>query len=108
MATETVLDSPFAEVQLTLQTPFPGTALYDRLHREGRLLPGRGWSHYTLFDVTYQPDCMSVRELENAFREVLGAVFSSEASHRRTAIRREIWRRNISRRRSATEAPAQP
>ena len=45
---EFILDSPLAEVQFTLQTPFPGTALYHRLRRTGRLLPDRDWSHYTL------------------------------------------------------------
>ena len=92
--TEFILDSPLAEVQVTLQTPFPGTGLYERLRHEGRLVPGRGWPHYTLFDVTYQPDAMSVAELEEGFRDVLRAVFSKEAARRRGAIRREVWRRN--------------
>lgn len=37
-----VLDSPLAEVQITVQTPFPGTGLYRRLERQGRLLGDRG------------------------------------------------------------------
>ncbi len=45
--------APLADIQLTLQTPFPGTALHRRLRDEGRLIEDRGWSHYTLFDVTY-------------------------------------------------------
>src|SRR5438067_10614055 len=60
--------SALADVQLTLQTPFPGTALRRRLEREGRLLPDRGWSHCTLFDLTYRPDAMRVAELESSFR----------------------------------------
>jgi len=91
-----LVESPFAEVQVTLQTPFPGTGLYDRLRREGRLLPERGWSYYTLFDVTYQPDRMSVAELESGFRDVLRRVYSAEASRRRDAIRHGIWRRRRS------------
>jgi radical SAM superfamily enzyme YgiQ (UPF0313 family) len=83
-----------ADVQLTLQTPFPGTALRRRLEREGRLLPGRGWSHCTLFDVTYQPDRMSVGELEAGFRNLVRRVFSPAESARRQAIRREVWRKN--------------
>ncbi len=51
--------APMADVQLTLQTPFPGTAMHRRLRSQGRLLADRGWSHYTLFDVTYRPDAMS-------------------------------------------------
>ncbi|OYV90168.1 MAG: hypothetical protein B7Z73_06345 [Planctomycetia bacterium 21-64-5] len=90
---EFVLDSPLADVQLTLQTPFPGTPLRQRLHKEGRLLPDRGWSHCTLFDVTYQPDRMSVEELEAAFREAVQTVFSVEATSRRRALRQRLWRR---------------
>lgn len=89
---EFILDSQLAEVQLTLQTPFPGTPLWRRLCNEGRLLADRGWPHYTLFDVTYQPDQMSAAELESAFRGALGAVYSSAATARRQARRRLIWR----------------
>lgn len=89
---EFLLSSPLAEVQLTVQTPFPGTALRRRLEREGRLLPDRDWSHYTLFDVTYQPDAMSVAELEAGFCDLVRAVFSATPAARRQAIRRRIWR----------------
>jgi radical SAM superfamily enzyme YgiQ (UPF0313 family) len=88
-----ILASPLAEVQLTLQTPFPGTALRRRLARAGRLLADRGWSHYTLFDVTYQPDCLTPQELEIGFREAVAAVFSREATERRSALRRRILSR---------------
>ena len=89
-----ILESPLAEVQLTLQTPFPGTGLYQRLGEQRRLLPDRGWPYYTLFDATYQPDKMSVSELEAGFREVLRDVFSCEATRRRQQIRHDIWHRN--------------
>jgi radical SAM superfamily enzyme YgiQ (UPF0313 family) len=91
---EFLLACPLADVQITLQTPFPGTALHRRLERQGRLLPERGWSYHTLFDVTYQPDAMTVDELEIAFRELLRRVYSMEASARRATIRKNIWRQN--------------
>jgi radical SAM superfamily enzyme YgiQ (UPF0313 family) len=94
--TEFLLNCSLAEIQVTLQTPFPGTSLYRQLQTEGRLLPERGWSAYSLFDVTYQPDCMTVENLEAGFRNVLGRVFSISASQRRSQIRREI-RRNARR-----------
>ena len=57
------------DVQITVQTPFPGTPLYSRLERAGRLThPGR-WERCTLFDVNYEPEGMSIDELE---RGVLG------------------------------------
>lgn len=87
-----LLGCPLADVQVTLQTPFPGTGLYRRLAKAGRLLPERGWSHYTLFDVTHQPDEMAVPELERGFREVLSQVFAKEPSERRGRIRRATWK----------------
>jgi radical SAM superfamily enzyme YgiQ (UPF0313 family) len=92
---EFVLASPLAEVQLTLETPFPGTRLYERLSRAGRLLPDRGWEAYTLFDATFQPDLLTVAELEAGFRRAVCAMFSPEASARRAELRRRIWRGNL-------------
>ncbi len=86
-------DGPFAEIQLTLQTPFPGTGLRRRLDREGRLIPDRGWSYCTLFDVTYHPDRMSVAALETGFRRLARQVYGAAPNHRRQKLRREILRR---------------
>lgn len=91
---EFVLASPLAEVQLTLETPFPGTQLYQRLSRAGRLLPDRGWESYTLFDATFRPDRLTVAELEAGFRRAVTAIFSPAASARRAELRRKIWRGN--------------
>jgi len=89
---EFLLECPLAEIQLTLQTPFPGTALRRRLAGAGRLLADRDWSHYTLFDVTYEPDRMSVEQLESGFRQLVTKVFASAPGNRRARIRREILR----------------
>jgi radical SAM superfamily enzyme YgiQ (UPF0313 family) len=93
---EFLLNSPLAEVQLTLQTPFPGTELYSRLKREGRLLVEQGWSHYTLLDVCFRPDKLEVGALEYAFEEAVGAVYGRVATARREQIRRRVWQRNPS------------
>lgn len=92
--TQFLLESTFAELQVTLQTPFPGTALYRRLQQSGRLLPERDWSFYTLFDVTYQPDLLSVEQLENGFQEMIQNVYGPSATLRRKKIRKYIWRGN--------------
>jgi len=87
-------EAPCADLQLTLQTPFPGTALHRRLARAGRLLPDRGWSHHTLFDLVYRPDRLSVEELETHFRDLVQRGFSADALRRRNAIRRAVWARH--------------
>lgn len=94
---EFVLQSRLAEVQITLQTPFPGSALHDKLRRAGRLLPERGWNRYTLFDVCHRPDPLPVTALEQLFEETLRLVFSTEHAGRRDDLRRRIWRRGARR-----------
>lgn len=85
---------PCADAQLTLLTPFPGTALRRRLEAEGRLLPGRDWSHHTLFDVTYRPDRMSADALSESFRGLIVDAFGPGPTTRRRAIRRTTWARH--------------
>ena len=64
-------------------TPFPGTPLYHRLHREGRLLQDRYWDACTLFDVTYRPQRMSVEELESGLRWLFTEAYSPKETGRR-------------------------
>ncbi len=88
---EYLIDAPFADVQLTLQTPFPGTGLHEKLKREGRLLPDRGWESYTLFDVTYTPDRMTAAELQSGFHSLVKYVFAAEPSRKRMETRQRVW-----------------
>ncbi len=78
-----VEQSGLHEVQVTVQTPFPGTPLYDRLQREGRLLDEQGWERCTLFDINFVPDSMGVEELERGFRRLVGELYSEEATRAR-------------------------
>lgn len=70
--------SGLAEVQITIQTPFPGTELYQRLACEQRLLRREFWEQCTLFDVSYVPDKMSVTELEAGFRRLMSALYDDD------------------------------
>ena len=56
-------DSGLHDVQITVMTAFPGTPLYERLRREGRLLDEQAWEKCTLFDVNFQPEGMTADEL---------------------------------------------
>lgn len=88
------LDSAnFSDIQLTIATPFPGSPLRARLERQGRLLKGRSYESCTLFDVAFQPDRLSVEQLERAFVNLCRHAFSAEPTSRRAAIRQSIWSR---------------
>jgi radical SAM superfamily enzyme YgiQ (UPF0313 family) len=71
------------EVQITIQTAFPGTPLYLRLQREGRLLDETAWDLCTLFDVNFRPDRMSVLELERNFVSLARDLYSDAATKAR-------------------------
>lgn len=84
-----VLASLPYDVQITVQTAFPGTPLYDRLKREGRILRDHAWELCTLFDVNFQPAHMSVAELETGLRSLGARIYSEQfTQERRSAFRR--------------------
>lgn len=90
---EFVRRSTLFEVQVTIQTPFPGTPLYGRLKQAGRLLRDDWWERCTLFDVTFEPSGMSVPELEGRFRWLVSELYDPEfVSWRRS----EFFRRKHS------------
>ncbi len=78
-------DCELFDVQITIQTPFPGTPLRERLNREGRLLDTDGWKKCTLFDITYQPKQFTVDELARGFRELGVRLYSEEMTRWRRA-----------------------
>lgn len=81
------------DVQITLQTPFPGTPLYKQLKAQGRLLPDFNWSKCTLFDVCYQPQLISADELRQGFRDLVVRMYDDAS----TAWRRETFKRKYRR-----------
>jgi radical SAM superfamily enzyme YgiQ (UPF0313 family) len=74
--------SPY-DVQITLLTPFPGTPLYERLLREGRVLQPGAWHLSTLFDVNYRPTGMTPQELREGIYRLGEQLYSEEATRRR-------------------------
>jgi radical SAM superfamily enzyme YgiQ (UPF0313 family) len=78
-----VARSGLMEVQATVQTPFPGTPLYARLKRDGRLLQDRYWDRCTLFDVNFRPKRMSVEELEGGLRWLFAEIYNEREFVRR-------------------------
>ena len=86
-----VRQSALYEVQVTLQTPFPGTPLYERLRREGRLLADDDWDRCTLFDLMFEPAGMTAQELETGFKGLVEDLYSEDFTKwRRGRFRRPV------------------
>lgn len=84
------------DVQITILTPFPGTPLYDRLLREGRILESNRWDLCTLFDVNYQPKRMTPEELRQGMRWLTQRLYSAECTQqRRGGFFNRIRRRSL-------------
>lgn len=86
-----VQESGLYEVQITVMTAFPGTPLHERLANGGRILKDKDWARCTLFDVNFQPEHMSVKELEKGFRDLAEKVYSAEF----TSFRRSRYKKML-------------
>ncbi len=87
------IDTELFDVQITYLTPFPGTPLYERLRREGRLLFEDAWDRCTLFDINYRPKGMSVEELRQGFYHLAERLYSDELTQwRRDTFNRKYLR----------------
>ncbi len=89
---EFAMETGLFDVQITVQTPFPGTPLYSRLKKEGRLLQDDAWQMCTLFDVNFRPQQMSVDDLRRGFRNLGERLYSSELTEKRRAGFDELYR----------------
>lgn len=82
-----VAESGLCDVQITLLTPFPGTALHRKLKTEGRLFREVYWDQCTLFDLTFHPVRMSADTLRQGFMDLMADLYGEPArAHRRSAF----------------------
>jgi len=89
-----VRESGLYEVQITVLTAFPGTPLYTRLQREGRLVRERAWELCTLFDINFVPNGMTVEELQAGFLWLGKNLYSEEVTADRRHRFREMLRQS--------------
>lgn len=73
---ETISDWDLDVLEVNILTPYPGTPLFDRLDKEGRILT-RDWSRYNQVDVVFQPKNMTVEELYEGSRKVAKEFYST-------------------------------
>jgi len=68
-ATQTINNLDIDSPSVNILVPYPGTALYYRLDREGRILT-KEWDQYTLDKVVFQPKKMSPDDLLDGAHQV--------------------------------------
>lgn len=86
-----VKDAELYEVQITILTPFPGTALYERLKKSNRLIEPTNWKKCTLFDLNFRPLEMTTEELQQGFRRLAANLYSDEFTQwRRTTFKQNL------------------
>jgi radical SAM superfamily enzyme YgiQ (UPF0313 family) len=68
----------------SLYTPYPGTALFTRLHAEGRIL-SFNWEDYDTMHVVIQPAQMSPEALYDGFKWAYRETFKAGSALRRVA-----------------------
>jgi len=77
----------FAPV-INILTPFPGTKLFERLEKQGRILH-RDWGRYDTKHVVFSPAQMSPDELLDGYRQVIKEIYSFDSILERL---RHYWR----------------
>jgi len=73
---ETIYDWDLDVLEINILTPYPGTPLFERLNKEGRILT-RDWSRYNQVDVVFKPKNMTEEELYEGTRKVAKDFYST-------------------------------
>ncbi len=73
---EQINDMDMDVLEVNILTPFPGTPLYARLEKEGRIIC-RDWSKYNQVDVVFQPKNLTPEELKNGAAYVAKEFYST-------------------------------
>lgn len=76
------VDAQIELPRFAITTPFPGTALYQRLEREGRILT-RNWELYDGQHVVFEPAGMSVQQLQEGTEQAWKDVYSMSSIAKR-------------------------
>lgn len=76
------LDHNVDAAQFSILTPWPGTLLYERMEREGRLID-TDWANYDGTQVVFRPRGMTPDELQSGFYYVYNRFYSLRAIARR-------------------------
>ena len=67
-----------AAAQFHILTPFPGTRLYGRMEKDGRIID-RDWSKYHTSEVVFQPAKMTIKELQDGYNWIFRETYSARS-----------------------------
>jgi len=84
-------DTNIAFALFSVLTPFPGTRLFAKFEKEGRLLHKR-WEKYDSATVCFKPKLMSAQTLQDGFNWALRNLYSYEASFKRL---QNLWSQGV-------------
>jgi radical SAM superfamily enzyme YgiQ (UPF0313 family) len=76
---ETIRKMELERPVFSILTPFPGTALFDEMERQGRILT-RDWSKYNLRNIVFQPKNFTVEELRSGLKYTIKEAYSFDKS----------------------------
>ncbi|MBI3399573.1 MAG: B12-binding domain-containing radical SAM protein [Deltaproteobacteria bacterium] len=78
---------------ISILTPFPGTGLFKRLEKEGRIL-NRDWERYDSKTVVFKPQNMTPLELKKGFMHVYREVYSFKSIYKKLKYfwERDFWK----------------
>jgi radical SAM superfamily enzyme YgiQ (UPF0313 family) len=79
---------------INILTPYPGTKLFNRLEKEGRII-NKDWRRYDSKNVVFSPALMTPVELLEGHRKVIRHIYSFDSIYRRLKYYWDIdfWKR---------------
>ena len=84
-----IVGAKFDLPQISIYTPFPGTPVFEKMEKEGRILT-RDWSLYNGQNVVFQPRLMTADELAQGTDLVRKRAYSWRALSKRMLVK-PVW-----------------
>ncbi len=75
MTLEKMYELEIDVVEINILTPYPGTPLFDRMEKQGRIIT-KDWSRYNQVDVVFKPKLMTEKELLEGTKKVAKEYYS--------------------------------
>ena len=86
-----ILDTKLYGANVTVNTPYPGTASFDMMSAENRIFT-YDWNHYTIFNPVIVPKKMTVEKLNEDYLRVIRTINSLENVKNKVNYFKEVMR----------------